>query len=116
MSSEEEDQPSVPLAEVGRYRRLKAARERGLVVAAMELPHWIERGQGAWILRVEESARDRVIRMGENPALVFNTGCPSIDLAAEWSTARPKSGDHRPAHPVVRCGFNRPLMGERAVI
>jgi membrane associated rhomboid family serine protease len=56
----EEDQPSVPLAEVGRYRRLKAARERGLVVAAMELPHWIEREQGAWVLRVEENVRERV--------------------------------------------------------
>lgn len=28
-------------------------------------------------------ARERVIRMGENPEFVFNTGCPSIDLAAE---------------------------------
>lgn len=60
MISKDEDQPTVPLAEVGRYRRLKAARERGLVVAAMELPHWIEREQGAWLLRVEESARERV--------------------------------------------------------
>ncbi len=30
-----------------------------------------------------ENARERVIRMGENPDFVFNTGCPSIDLAAE---------------------------------
>jgi UDP-hydrolysing UDP-N-acetyl-D-glucosamine 2-epimerase len=30
-----------------------------------------------------ESARDRVIRMGEEPDSVFNTGCPSIDLAAK---------------------------------
>jgi len=30
-----------------------------------------------------ESARERVIRLGEDPAMVFNTGCPSIDLAAE---------------------------------
>jgi membrane associated rhomboid family serine protease len=60
MTSEEEDLPSVPLAEVGRYRRLKAARERGLVVAAMELPHWIVREGGAWVLRVEEGARERV--------------------------------------------------------
>lgn len=29
------------------------------------------------------SAYDRVIRLGENPNFVFNTGCPSIDLAAE---------------------------------
>jgi len=29
-----------------------------------------------------ESARNRVIRLGEDPEYVFNTGCPSIDLAA----------------------------------
>ncbi len=28
-----------------------------------------------------EKAKERVIRMGENPDYVFNTGCPSIDLA-----------------------------------
>ena len=56
-----EDEPSAPLAAIGRYRRLKAARERGLVVAAMELPHWIVREGGAWVLRVEESDHERVI-------------------------------------------------------
>lgn len=30
-----------------------------------------------------EKAYQRVIRMGEDPEYVFNTGCPSIDLAAE---------------------------------
>ncbi len=30
-----------------------------------------------------EKARERVVRMGENPAKVINTGCPSIDLAEE---------------------------------
>lgn len=30
-----------------------------------------------------ELARHRVIGMGEDPALVVNTGCPSVDLAAE---------------------------------
>ncbi|MTH17547.1 UDP-N-acetylglucosamine 2-epimerase [Flavobacterium sp. LC2016-01] len=30
-----------------------------------------------------ESAKDRVIKLGEDPAMVFNTGCPSIDLAEE---------------------------------
>lgn len=30
-----------------------------------------------------ESARERVIKLGEDPAYVFNTGCPSIDLAAQ---------------------------------
>jgi UDP-hydrolysing UDP-N-acetyl-D-glucosamine 2-epimerase len=29
-----------------------------------------------------ESAKERVIKLGENPDFVFNTGCPSIDLAA----------------------------------
>ncbi len=29
-----------------------------------------------------EAARDRVIRMGEDPSTVFVTGCPSIDLVA----------------------------------
>ncbi|MFV8325999.1 UDP-N-acetylglucosamine 2-epimerase [Flavobacterium sp. ZS1P14] len=28
-----------------------------------------------------ENAKERVIRLGEEPAMVFNTGCPSIDLA-----------------------------------
>ncbi len=30
-----------------------------------------------------KDARERVIKLGEDPAYVFNTGCPSIDLAAE---------------------------------
>lgn len=30
-----------------------------------------------------EDARQRVIRLGEHPDFVFNTGCPSIDLAAQ---------------------------------
>ena len=30
-----------------------------------------------------EDARARVIKLGENPACVINTGCPSIDLARE---------------------------------
>jgi len=30
-----------------------------------------------------EGAKERVIRLGEEPAYVFNTGCPSIDLAEE---------------------------------
>jgi UDP-hydrolysing UDP-N-acetyl-D-glucosamine 2-epimerase len=30
-----------------------------------------------------EGARERVIKLGENPEMVFNTGCPSIDLALE---------------------------------
>lgn len=30
-----------------------------------------------------DEARERVLKMGENPAYVFNTGCPSLDLAKE---------------------------------
>ena len=30
-----------------------------------------------------DDARERVIRLGEDPEMVFNTGCPSIDLAKE---------------------------------
>ncbi len=29
-----------------------------------------------------ETAKERVIRLGEDPEMVFNTGCPSIDLAS----------------------------------
>jgi UDP-hydrolysing UDP-N-acetyl-D-glucosamine 2-epimerase len=32
-------------------------------------------------LVASEDAKERVLKMGENPAMVFNTGCPSIDLA-----------------------------------
>ena len=30
-----------------------------------------------------ENAKERVLKMGEDPEFVFNTGCPSIDIAAE---------------------------------
>lgn len=30
-----------------------------------------------------EGAKERVVKLGENPNFVFNTGCPSIDLAKE---------------------------------
>jgi UDP-hydrolysing UDP-N-acetyl-D-glucosamine 2-epimerase len=30
-----------------------------------------------------ESAKERVIKLGEDPEFVFNTGCPSIDMAAD---------------------------------
>jgi UDP-hydrolysing UDP-N-acetyl-D-glucosamine 2-epimerase len=32
-----------------------------------------------------ENAKQRVIQLGENEAMVFNTGCPSIDIAQEVS-------------------------------
>ena len=60
MPDEHDDaETSAPRAEVGRFRRLKTARERGLVIAAMDLPHWIERDDGAWVLFVEENAREQ---------------------------------------------------------
>ena len=34
-------------------------------------------------LVASEDAKQRVLKMGENPEMVFNTGCPSIDLADE---------------------------------
>jgi len=34
-------------------------------------------------LVASEDAKQRVLKMGENPDMVFNTGCPSIDLADE---------------------------------
>lgn len=30
-----------------------------------------------------ENAKNRVVQLGENPYMVFNTGCPSIDIAQE---------------------------------
>ena len=50
-------EPHQPLTEVGRYPRLAAAREHGLVVAAKDVPHWIEREGEEWVLFVEEGAR-----------------------------------------------------------
>jgi UDP-hydrolysing UDP-N-acetyl-D-glucosamine 2-epimerase len=38
-----------------------------------------------------DNARDRVVRMGENPDMVFVTGCPSIDLAKEALAQEPRS-------------------------
>ena len=34
-------------------------------------------------LVASEDARDRVIKLGEDPAYVINTGCPSIDIAKD---------------------------------
>ncbi|MDQ3622691.1 MAG: rhomboid family intramembrane serine protease [Verrucomicrobiota bacterium] len=54
--------PNCPLAEVGRYARLSAARERGLVVAAMGLPHWVVREGADYVLMVEPQACEPVRR------------------------------------------------------
>ena len=39
-------------------------------------------------LVASDNARQRVIKLGEYPEMVFNTGCPSIDLAAEIDNSR----------------------------
>ncbi len=36
-----------------------------------------------------EKSRDRVIRMGEDPSKVFNTGCPSIDVITDNNRSLP---------------------------
>jgi UDP-hydrolysing UDP-N-acetyl-D-glucosamine 2-epimerase len=40
-----------------------------------------------------ENAKERVIKLGEDPAMVFNTGCPSIDLAEEIKQSPTRSFD-----------------------
>ena len=54
--------PDFPLVEVGRYERLSLAKERALVVSAMELPHWIVRDGREFALRVEPPAHAEVAR------------------------------------------------------
>ena len=58
----EDSPPDFPLVEVGRYERLSQARERALVVSAMELPHWIVREGRAFTLRVEPPAHAQVVQ------------------------------------------------------
>jgi len=35
-----------------------------------------------------ETAKERVIKLGEDPKMVFNTGCPSIDIATEIANSK----------------------------
>ena len=58
----EDSPPDFPLVEVGRYERLSQAKERALVVSAMELPHWIVREGRAFTLRVEPAVHIEVGR------------------------------------------------------
>lgn len=46
-----------------------------------------------------EDAKQRVIKMGEDPDYVFNTGCPSIDIAK-----RVKENSHLDFDPIERYG------------
>jgi rhomboid protease GluP len=54
-----DEPPDVPLAELGRYSRLAEAREHGLVMAALDLPHWILRHGREYVLMVLESDREK---------------------------------------------------------
>ena len=47
-----------------------------------------------------ESAKQRVVNLGEDPEFVFNTGCPSIDLAKEVK----ENSDFLPFNPYERYG------------
>ena len=58
----DEPTPDFPLVEVGRYDRLSQAKERALVVSAMELPHWIVRDGPSFVLRVEPPVRTEVVQ------------------------------------------------------
>ena len=62
MSDEDSLPENLPVVEVGRFERLSEARERGLVVSAMELPHWIVRDGRSFVLWVEWPSRDAVVR------------------------------------------------------
>jgi rhomboid protease GluP len=55
----EQGPEGVPLSEVGRYPRLQDARERGLVVTTMDLPHWIVRHGREYALCVEPANLER---------------------------------------------------------
>ena len=52
-----------------------------------------------------ETARTRVLRMGENPDRVFVTGCPSVDLAAEVGRETPNGFDPFSKYPGVGSAF-----------
>ena len=54
-----DETPTRPLAEIGQYARLQDARDRGLVIAAMDRPHWIVRRGREYVLCVEEVDRGR---------------------------------------------------------
>lgn len=47
---------------IGRYRRIAAAREHGLVMAAREWPYWIERENREWQLLVEETNGEAALK------------------------------------------------------
>lgn len=51
-----------------------------------------------------QDAKDRVIKMGEDPKYVFNTGCPSVDIAAQ--ILKTKTLDFNPYKKYGGVGYN----------
>lgn len=56
-----DESPEAALAEVARFPRLQTAREYGLVIAAMERPHWIKRQGREYVLCVEPRDREKAL-------------------------------------------------------
>ncbi len=61
-----------------------------------------------------QSAKDRVIKLGEDPEFVFNTGCPSIDMAA--NVLKNPSMDFDPYKKYGGVGTNPDLSGGYIVV
>jgi UDP-hydrolysing UDP-N-acetyl-D-glucosamine 2-epimerase len=61
-----------------------------------------------------EDAKKRVLKMGENPNMVFNTGCPSIDLASEIRIN--SKLDFNPIHKYGGVGVGASLNWEKGYV
>lgn len=61
-----------------------------------------------------KGAQERVIRLGENPEMVFNTGCPSIDLAADIKNTTELPFD--PFEKYGGVGASRELFKDRYLV
>ncbi len=59
-------------------------------------------------------AKERVIKLGEQPDMVFNTGCPSIDLAAEIAAA--PEFDYDPMEKYTGVGAKQDLSNGYVVV
>ncbi len=59
-------------------------------------------------------ARERVIRLGEQPDMIFNTGCPSIDLAAEIAAS--PNFDYDPMEKYSGVGAKQDLSNGYVVV
>jgi len=66
-------------------------------------------------LVASDDARERVIRLGESPEKIYNTGCPSIDLAAEVFGAASTQLPFDPMEKYTGVG-NRPNLDDGYVV